>query len=63
MKNILEIEWKIVLITYQFKKIVFNIVYLDNSFGEVLLNKKLTNHMLDFSKIERLIFEVLPSIK
>lgn len=44
------------------RKIVFNLASLDTSFGKVPLKRKLTNYMLDFSKIERLIFEVLPSL-
>ena len=44
------------------RKIVFNLASLDNSFGKVPLKRKLTNYMLDFTKIERLIFEVIPSI-
>ena len=44
------------------RKIVFNLARLDNSFGKVPLKRKLTNYMLDFTKIERLIFEVIPSI-
>ena len=44
------------------RKIVFNLASLDNSFGKVPLKRKLTNYVLDFSKIERLIFEVIPSL-
>ena len=44
------------------RKIVFNLASLDSSFGKVPLKRKLTNYMLDFSKIERLIFEVIPSL-
>ena len=44
------------------RKIVFNLASLDNSFGKVPLKRKLTNYMLDFTKIEKLIFEVIPSI-
>jgi predicted transposase YbfD/YdcC len=45
------------------RKIVFNLARLDNSFGEkVTLKKKITRYMLDFSNIENLIFEVIPSI-
>ena len=44
------------------RKIVFNLASLDTSFGKVPLKRKLTNYMLDFSKIERLIFEVIPSL-
>ena len=44
------------------RKIVFNLASLDTSFGKVPLKRKLTNYMLDFTKIERLIFEVIPSL-
>jgi len=45
------------------RKIVFNLARLDNSFGDnVTLKKKITRYMLDFSNIENLIFEVIPSI-
>lgn len=45
------------------RKIVFNLASFDNSFGKVPLKRKLTNYMLDFSKIEKLIFEVIPAIE
>lgn len=45
------------------RKIVFNLARLDNSFGDkVTLKKKITRYMLDFTNIENLIFEVIPSI-
>ena len=44
------------------REIVFNLASLDTSFGKVPLKRKLTNYMLDFTKIERLIFEVIPSL-
>ena len=46
------------------RKIVFNLASLDNSFGakKMPLQRKLTRYMLDFKNIERLIFEVIPSI-
>lgn len=44
------------------RKIVFNLASLDNSFGKVPLQRKLTRYMSDFSHIEKLIFEVIPSI-
>ena len=44
------------------RKIVFNLASLDQSFGKVPLKRKLTNYMLNFKCIERLIFEVIPSI-
>lgn len=45
------------------RKIVFNLASLDNRFGKVLLKRKLTNYMLDFNNIEKLIFEVIPSLE
>ena len=44
------------------RKIVFNLASLDNRFGKVPLQRKLTRYMLDFENIEKLIFEVIPSI-
>lgn len=46
------------------RKIVFNLASLDSSFGtkKMPLQRKLTRYMLDFKNIERLIFEVIPSI-
>ena len=44
------------------RKIVFNLASLDNSFGKVPLQRKLTRYMLDFNNIEKLIFEIIPSI-
>ena len=44
------------------RKIVFNLASLDNSFGKVPLQRKLTRYMLDFSNIEKLIFEIIPNI-
>lgn len=44
------------------RKIAFNLASLDNSFGKVPLQRKLTRYMLDFSYIEKLIFEVIPNI-
>jgi predicted transposase YbfD/YdcC len=44
------------------RKIVFNLASLDNRFGKVPLQRKLTRYVLDFSNIEKLIFEVIPSI-
>lgn len=44
------------------RKIVFNLASLDNSFGRVPLQRKLTRYMLNFNNIEKLIFEVIPSI-
>ena len=44
------------------RKIIFNLASLDNSFGKVPLQRKLTRYMLDFTNIEKLIFEIIPSI-
>ena len=44
------------------RKIIFNLASLDNRFGNVPLQRKLTRYMLDLSNIEKLIFEVLPSL-
>ena len=44
------------------RKIAFNLASLDNSFGKVPLQRKLTRYMLDFSHIERLIFEIIPNV-
>lgn len=44
------------------RKIVFNLASLDMRFGKVPLQRKLTRYMLDFNNIEKLIFEVIPSI-
>lgn len=44
------------------RKIVFNIVTLDNSFGKITMNKKLTRYKLNPKNIENLIFNVIPSI-
>lgn len=45
------------------RKIVFNLVRLDKSFGDISFEKKLTRYKLDFSNIENLIFNVLPNVK
>lgn len=44
------------------RKIIFNLASLDNRFGKVPLQRKLTRYMLDLSNIEKLIFDVIPSI-
>ena len=44
------------------RKIIFNLASLDNSFGKVPLQRKLTRYMLDFKNIEKLIFEIIPGI-
>lgn len=43
------------------RKIVFNLVKLDDSFGKVPFNRKLTNYQHDFSNIENLIFKAISS--
>jgi predicted transposase YbfD/YdcC len=42
------------------RKIVFNLVKLDVSFGKVPINRRLSNYQHDFSNIENLIFSVIP---
>ena len=42
------------------RKIVFNLVKLDNSFGKIPTNRKLTNYQHHFSNFENLIFNVIP---
>ena len=44
------------------RKIVFNIVNLDNSFGKVPMQRKLTRYMLNDKHIENLIFNIIPNI-
>ncbi len=44
------------------RKIAFNLASLDNTYGKVPLQRKLTRYMLDFKNIEKLIFEVIPNI-
>jgi predicted transposase YbfD/YdcC len=44
------------------RKIVFNLVRLDTSFGKISFEKKLTMYKTDFVNIENLIFNVLPDI-
>jgi len=43
------------------RKIVFNLVRLDTSFGKISFEKKLSNYKVDFSNIENLIFNILPN--
>ena len=45
------------------RKIAFNLASLDNNFGKVPLQRKLTRYMLDFKNIEKLIFEVIPILE
>lgn len=44
------------------RKLVFNMVKLDNSFGNVSFEQKLTRYRYDFTNIENLIYNVLPSV-
>lgn len=43
------------------RKIVFNLVKLDVSFGKVPINRRLSNYQHDFSNIENLFFSVIPN--
>lgn len=42
------------------RKIVFNLVRLDTSFGKISFEKKMTRYKTDFENIENLIFNILP---
>ena len=44
------------------RKIVFNLARLDSSMGNLTLKKKMTRYALDFTNIENLIFNILPSL-
>ena len=44
------------------RKIVFNLIKLDTSFGKISFEKKMTKYKVDFTNIENLIFNVLPTI-
>jgi predicted transposase YbfD/YdcC len=44
------------------RKIVFNLVRLDKSFGAISFKKRLTEYKTDFENIENLIFNVIPSV-
>jgi predicted transposase YbfD/YdcC len=44
------------------RKIVFNLVRLDTSFGNTKKKKKMTNYKTDFRNIEKLIFTVIPKV-
>ena len=44
------------------RKIVFNLVKLDNSMGNLTFKKKMTRYLFDFKNIENLIFNVIPSL-
>ena len=43
------------------RKIVFNLVKLDTTFGKISFEKKLSRYKVDFSNIENLIFNILPN--
>jgi len=45
------------------RKLVFNIVKLDMSFGKISFEKKLTRYRYNFDNIENLIFNIIPSLK
>ena len=49
------------------RKIAFNLANLDDSLNvgnkKIPLQRKITNYMLDFSKVEHLLFDILPNIK
>jgi predicted transposase YbfD/YdcC len=45
------------------RKIVFNLIRLDTSFGKISFEKKMTNYKSNFDNIENLLFNVLPKIK
>ena len=44
------------------RKIVFNLIKLDNSFGKLSFKKKMIMYQSDFANIESLLFEVIPRI-
>ena len=44
------------------RKLVFNIVKLDMSFGKISFEKKLTRYRYNFDNIENLIFNIIPSL-
>jgi len=44
------------------RKIVFNLVRLDKTLGNITFQKKLTNYKVDFTNIENLIFFAIPKI-
>jgi predicted transposase YbfD/YdcC len=45
------------------RKIAFNLVRLDSSFGKISFEKKLSRYRYDFENIEYLIFNVIPVLK
>ena len=45
------------------RKIIFNLIRLDASFGKISFEKKMTRYKVDFTSIENLIFNVLPTIR
>jgi len=44
------------------RKIVFNLIRLDTSFGEISFEKKMTRYKTDFTNIENLIFNVFTTV-
>jgi predicted transposase YbfD/YdcC len=44
------------------RKIVFNLIRLDNSFGKISFEKKMTRYKTDFANIVNLLFSVIPKI-
>jgi len=45
------------------RKIVFNLVRLDKSFGNISFEKKMTRYKVDFNNIENLIFCLFPAVE
>jgi len=44
------------------RKIVFNLIRLDTTFGKISFEKKMTRYKVDFTNIENLIFNVIPTL-
>jgi hypothetical protein len=44
------------------RKIVFNLIKFDNSFGKLSFKKKMIMYQSDFANIENLLFVVIPQI-
>ena len=45
-----------------FRKIIFNLTSLDNSFGKIPLKRKIIQYVLDFKNIEKFIFEIITQV-
>jgi len=45
------------------RKLVFNIVKMDSSFGKISFEKKLTRYRYNFENIENLIFNIIPNLE